>query len=138
MTSLPWQLRAIQPFQAQRRGRMRAGAKCEARIELDEAWRQRGLAVVELRALSAGADPQPLAEAHGAEVLEPFAFPGAIGDLLEGSVGERLRQLVRSMSSSDWRSTAASNSAWIRTRGHSGVGARQRLQHRIVAGVLAA
>ena len=56
---------------------MSAGAESEARIELEDHFRRL------IRLLARRRDPEPLAEAHRAEILEPFAFPGAVLDVLD-------------------------------------------------------
>ena len=56
---------------------MSAGAEREARIELEDDLRRL------IRPLARRRDPEPLAEAHGPEILEPFALPGAVLDVLD-------------------------------------------------------
>ena len=60
---------------------MRAGAEGKARIEFEHDGRCLS------RPLSGRADPQALPETHRAEVLEPFALPGAIGEMLDADRG---------------------------------------------------
>ena len=56
---------------------MRAGAEREARIQA-----HRDVLRISGQWLVVRHDPQPAPEAHGVEILQPFALPGAIGDVL--------------------------------------------------------
>src|SRR5690606_19339294 len=62
----------VEPFQAERRGGMGAGTEGEARIE------RQNYRVGIRRLAPAGANPEPLAEAHRLEVIHPGALPGAV------------------------------------------------------------
>src|ERR1700752_1974451 len=63
----------IEPREAQRRGRMSAGAECESRIERHHD----SLGCAD--ALVMRTSPQPPAEAHRMKVLEPLTLPDAVG-----------------------------------------------------------
>ena len=71
----------VEPFEAERRGRVGAGAERQARVE-DQVHRLRfgRLAI-------ARADPQAASETHRSEVVEPGAFPVAIGERLDAPAG---------------------------------------------------
>src|SRR5690606_9121347 len=64
----------VQPFQAQRRTRVRAGSKRETGVQPhDHGTRLGDLLVMR-------ADPEPPAEAQCMKVVEPFTLPDPIGD----------------------------------------------------------
>src|SRR6185436_7936029 len=63
---------AVEPFEAHRGGRMRAGAEGETRVELEHDGRR------PIGPLACGTDPEATAEPHRSKILEPLPLPGAI------------------------------------------------------------
>ena len=68
-----------------------------------------------------------LPDSHGLEVLQPFAFPGAIGDVLERRLGEQRAQRLGIGSRVDLRLDADARPQRCRSR--------RRLQHGIIGGI---
>lgn len=78
-----FQVLAIEPFQAQRGGRVSAGAERQA-------WVQQQVHRVRLRGgVPARDNPQALAEAHRLEAIHPAAFPVLVFDHFAVMLGQR-------------------------------------------------
>ena len=73
----------VQPFEAECRGGVRAGSERQSRVELQQHEVAGSAVRGHVRALAARTYPQPPAEAHRMEVLQPLALPGTVGDGLE-------------------------------------------------------
>ena len=64
---------------------MRSSAERETGIEFEDHCRT-GRCTCGIGSLATRADPEPLAEPHGPEVLEPLTLPGAVGHGFEFSL----------------------------------------------------
>ena len=81
----------VEPGEAQRSRGMRAGAERQARIQAHDD----GVGVVRWR-LMARHDPQPAAETHRMEVLEPLALPDLVLDACHADmVGRQVERLCQ-------------------------------------------
>ena len=71
------QIQPVQPLQAERRGGVGTGAEGQARVQHD-------VDRIGVRHVApARADPEPLAELHGVEVIHPLAHPVLVFQLLD-------------------------------------------------------
>ena len=109
---------------------MRACAKGESGVEVND---DRACVV---DAVIGRADPEALTEAHRAQILEPFAFPGAIFQGL-GVVRRQFREaeLVLEGRPEDVHVGLGCKKARDTRAGPEWCLARARFEHRVVAGV---
>ncbi len=119
----------VQPFEAQRGGRVRAGAEGEAGVKSNHAR----LGILDLLVMRA--DPQALAEAHGVKIAQPLALPRPIGQALHLELprwqAERFAQAAHGVRR---RGVGREQCLQARCRPQSEL-TRGRLEYRFVTGI---